>query len=575
MLYVIKKVFKLIKPYKKIQFIGVMFTLFAALGSFLTPLASEYLVDEVLIADNYKKLLYGILIFVIVCLIQPFAGIIRDIIFIRITENVTSDIRKNLFNKIIHTNFMFFSRLKSGDILSIIMNDGRGASNFISNLFSMFIKDIILVILIVTGMCLKSWKITLLVFGVFLIYFVVNYKFTSFNRKLSKQVQENYDDICGCINQTYNGILAIKSYNTEEIETEKFNSIINRMKKTNVKMDTFRGLSNGATNMILISCLGIIYGLGAYLVLTKQLTVGNVIALGLYFQLLEQPFFELTNMGINTHVILPILERLEKYDNLVQEEAGELDENFEFSNIKISNLNFAYEYENSEKEIRKTDILNNVTLDIPEKGLIILRGASGSGKSTFIRILMGLLPIGRDMVFFGDADINDITHSTLRKCFAYVPQDLELLNDTFYNNLTYGLEDISIEDVKKVCRRIKLSSRIENAEDSYNTVVNEKADLSGGEKQRILIARAILKDSPVIVLDEPSSALDSENKKIVNDIISELAEDKLVFLISHDDIEPDIPCNVLQFEDGNIIINCEGGMRQIIDRNYKVSGNAC
>ncbi|MBQ8123479.1 MAG: hypothetical protein IJ170_09275, partial [Ruminococcus sp.] len=127
---------KMLKPYVRLEIVGILFTLLAALGSFLTPVASEYLIDEVLIADQYKKLIYGIIIFVAVCLIQPLSGVIRDFFFIRVTENITSDVRKRLFSRLMKTDFAFFSRLKSGDILSVIMNDGRGASSFISNLFS-------------------------------------------------------------------------------------------------------------------------------------------------------------------------------------------------------------------------------------------------------------------------------------------------------------------------------------------------------------------------------------------------------------------------------------------------------
>ncbi|WP_173350350.1 ABC transporter ATP-binding protein [Ruminococcus flavefaciens] len=543
---------KMLKPYVRLEIVGILFTLLAALGSFLTPVASEYLIDEVLIADQYKKLIYGIIIFVAVCLIQPLSGVIRDFFFIRVTENITSDVRKRLFSRLMKTDFAFFSRLKSGDILSVIMNDGRGASSFISNLFSVVIKDVLLIMLIVVGMCIKSWQITLLVFGIFIVYFIVNYNFTRFNRKLSKQVQKNYDDICGCINQSYNGFLAIKAYNTEEAEIRKYDSVIDRMRRTNVKMDTFRGISTGVTSMIIISCLGIIYGLGAYYVLNGRLTIGNVIALGLYFQLLEQPLFELTNMGINFHVIQPILERITKYESIEQEELGTVDPDFTFDSISIRDLRFEYETVAPDKTKTKKLIFEKASFDLPGKGLVVLRGESGSGKSTFIRMLMGLLPVSDGSIFYGDSDVNKLSLATLRSHIAYVPQELDLLNDTFYNNLTYGLKDVSRQRVDEICKRIKLADRIGSTEEGYDTVISEKADLSGGEKQRLLIARALLKDSSIIVFDEPSSALDSENTRIVNQLIEEIASDKLVLLISHDETNFSVPSVYLDFADGTI-----------------------
>ena len=160
---IIEKIWKMIKEYKVLEFAGVLLTFIYTLSVYLVPLVSEYLIDEVIPSSSKRKMLYGVVIFAVVCCLQPIFGYFKDRLFNVITENVTYDIRKKLFNSFLYSDFNFLNKVKGGDLISIIMNDGRGASDFITNIFSVLLKNIFMILMIVVGMMLISYKITLIV----------------------------------------------------------------------------------------------------------------------------------------------------------------------------------------------------------------------------------------------------------------------------------------------------------------------------------------------------------------------------------------------------------------------------
>ncbi|MCI9412044.1 MAG: ABC transporter ATP-binding protein [Eubacterium sp.] len=542
---IIEKIWKMIKEYKVLEFAGVLLTFIYTLSVYLVPLVSEYLIDEVIPSSSKRKMLYGVVIFAVVCCLQPIFGYFKDRLFNVITENVTYDIRKKLFNSFLYSDFNFLNKVKGGDLISIIMNDGRGASDFITNIFSVLLKNIFMILMIVVGMMLISYKITLIVICLFVILLLLNYMFGNKIQKASENIQLNYDEICTCVNQTNNSIVAIKAFGREKVIEQKFENIIKKMKKDNISIDSISILLNNLTSAVIYICLSVIYGWGALNVIDGKLQVGQVIALGLYFQLLEQPFFELMNTGVSFNIIIPIMNRIEVYQKVRKEELGEK-EDIIFDKISIHNLSFKYE---DNDQI----IFDNVNLELPAKGLINIVGESGTGKTTFIKMLLGMVKIRNNCIFIGKYDISDLSLATLRGCISYVPQELILDNDTFINNIKYGNEQISDYEVINICKKLHLHNKISALPDKYNNIISERVDLSGGEKQRILIARALLQNKKILIMDEPNSALDIESSKIINEIISNVAKDILVILIAHHNLSEMNVDMKLQFGKGKII----------------------
>lgn len=549
-----KRVIRLLKPYKGKEIIGIILTFMFAVSVFLVPKASGYLIDDVILCGSKDKLWIGIALFTAICFLQPIFGCMKDIIFTRITENITYDIRQELFNKIVYTDYSFFDSVKSGELISIIMNDGRGVSDFISKIFASLLKNISLVIMIIVGMLTISIKITVVVLCCFTIFYFGSMIASKKLRALSKNIQENYDEICSCVNQTSQAIISIKAYNQQQNTIEKYNKIIQKMKKDNIRINTVQILINNFSSVIVYICLAIIYGWGALCVINHTLTTGQIIAMGLYFQLLEQPFYELMNIGLNINVIMPIFDRLDRFYNLPCEKLGEIQSEVEISDISINHLNFKYKCSASEA-------LRDIVIHFPKTGFVGIMGQSGSGKSTFIKVFMGIYQAEKNKIFWGNTDVQDISLKTIREMISYVPQESEIINDTIYNNICYGKENVSYQEIEELCKKLNLSEKINSLPDGYNSMISERVNLSGGERQRILIARGIIKDAPIIILDEPYSALDRDNIINVHRILKDLSQEKLIIMVTHYECSDTNWTMKVIFKNGRI--------NKIIDNNEK------
>jgi ABC-type multidrug transport system fused ATPase/permease subunit len=479
---------------------------------------------------NFDLLLFGILFFVGAALTQPVVGILRDVLFMRVTEKVTRNMRNTMFSKMLFSNFKFLNKLKGGDLISIITNDGRSASDFISVIFISILSSVVMLICIVVGMLMQSYELTLIVMGVFGVYFLFNVFYTKRLQKMSLDVQENYDSLCTSIDQTNNAILSTKAYNQEKNAETRFQAITDKMYKDNCRIGFNEIVLDYLANAITMICLGILYGGGILFVMNGTMTLGQVFALGQFFMMLNDPVSALLGVSVNANIIMPVFERIEGYTELETEDVGEYEGILRFPHITIRDLSFSYSDEN---ENEGNYALKNVAMQLPARGLVNIIGESGSGKTTFTKLMLGLYPVQRGMIHYGNRDINDISIATLRGNIGYVPQESEILNDSVFNNISFGDQDVWLDEAMEVCTMLRLHEKIMSLPSNYRSVISERVNLSGGEKQRILIARAILKEAPIIIMDEPLSALDSENSELVSRIIMRLAEEKLVLMITH------------------------------------------
>jgi ATP-binding cassette subfamily B protein len=557
----------------KQQALGLFLTLLFSLAVFSMPLVSSWLIDNVANpqvndmasagADNessvpaFDLVFLAMAFFAVVALTQPAIGVIRDILFMRISEKVTKSMRETMFSKMLYSNFHFLNKLKGGNLISIITNDGRSASDFISVIFINIVTNIVMIAFIFVGMLMQAFALTLLVVGVFAVYFVFNLFFTKRLQKMSLAVQENFDAICTCIDQTNSAILSTKSYNQEKSSQERFQNITQKMYKDNIRIGSYEIVLGHVTEAVTVICLAILYCGGIIQVIEGKMTLGQVFALGQYFMMLGGPIADLMGITISSNEIKPIFERIEGYTELEQEDIGTYEGVLDFPDISVRNLSFSYLQEEQDDKLteeKRPYALKDVSLKLPARGLVNIIGESGSGKTTFTKLLLGLYPVPMGKILFGNRDINDISIATLRGNIGYVPQESEILNDTVFNNISFGDKDVWLDEAMEVCTMLRLHNKIMTLPQNYSSVISERVDLSGGEKQRILIARAILKETPIIIMDEPLSALDAENSDLVSRIIMRLAEEKLILMITHYECDVLKPVMKIVFSNGKASI---------------------
>ncbi|EJO5347410.1 ABC transporter ATP-binding protein [Clostridium botulinum] len=522
---ILKNIWEVAKQYKGKELIGLIFTILYTVAVFISPMASRYLIDNVIPSKSITNLKIGILIFFVGCICQPIFGYLKNRVFMRISENITIMFREKMFNKVIDAPMEFFDGCSNGGIVSRISNDGRSVSEFITNFFVVVVKNIVLIIMIIIGMLMLSKEITLMVIFLYVIYFSVNFKISRKFNPMSKDIQESYDQICIKINRSVGSINTIKVFNQEEKVKKEFKEIIEKNYKNNLKFRKLSMLMNSISNGIMIASLSIVYGVGSLLVMDGKITIGTVVAIGLYFQLLVQPIYELLNSNIDINTIVPIFNRINEYINLKTERVNK--QNREISCLKeIEFKNVSFKYKNGSQAI------SNISFELPSKGIFAIVGDSGAGKSSLIKLLSAFYDSYEGEIRINKKELKQYGAKDIRKIISLVSQDIELINESIKNNIKMGrdIRDLKIEEVIKL---LGLEDTIKKLELGYNTIVNERVNLSGGEKQRISIARALVKESLIYIFDEPTAALDTINEKRVKGILENLSKEKLVIIITH------------------------------------------
>jgi len=522
----IKRIIKLIRAYTVWEIVGFFLTVFYALATFGSPIVSKYLIDEVIPTASTHKLYWGLAIFFLVCVAQPVVGYFKDQVFLNITEKVTYDIRERMFSKIVHAPMGFFDRTNKGDIISRLLNDGRSASQFITNFFVIFIKNVLMIVTIAIGMLYLSARLTAFVAGLFLLFFLINWAMSKKFSKLSLEQQQNYDLMCTGINQMAESILTIKSFSFEESVKDKFRTVLTRCYKANKKIMSLNILLNNLTNVLVVLSLCVIYGLGSLSVMQGKMTLGTVIAMGLYFQLLVQPVYELLDNNIELNRTVPIFDRVFEYFEMENEQIKSGSAPQAGGDIRVENVSFSYKEDG-------VNALHDLTLTIPGRGLSAFVGHSGAGKSTLVKLLLKLYMPDSGRIMIGEEDLSGIETDRLRRSISFVSQDIDLLNTSIRDNIRCGKADVTNEEITGVCKRLRLHDKVAALPEGYDSVITERINLSGGEKQRLAIARALVKKPSLFIFDEPTSALDPENEMIIRDIMEELAREHAVIAIAH------------------------------------------
>lgn len=525
MIKLIKYLYTKIKYNICLQILAFIFTVIYSITIILSPIASEYLINKVLNTTNANDLRAGIIIFFVACILQPLVGFIKDIIFANLNFDISLLVSKKMFNKIINSKISFLDTVKSGDIISRINNDGNNISNFIGGFIIVYIKDLLVILFTIIGMSCISIKITLIIGLLLFINLFINNMFDKKFKDISSEIVKNNDDMFSYINQTVNSIVSIKTFNNEEKVKQKYNTIIKKVVSSNKHKRLLNIYINNLNNFIGIFSLSIIYGFGALEILNGKMNIGQVIGLGLYFQLVLSPLDEFVNNNIQLSSIKPLINRLDEYLCLDEEMYNNTDVVLNKNEtLAIKNLTFSY---------KDKKILDNINIVFPKKGLVAIVGESGEGKSTLLKLLFKFYEPNYGNIYLGENSYDNIDVKKIRKYISLVNQDICLFNMSIKDNIKYANEKISENEIINLCKKVNLHNSIMQFDNGYNTIINEKLNLSGGEKQRLGIAMILSRNPNILIFDEPTSSLDFSNELLVMNILKDISKEKLVILVSH------------------------------------------
>lgn len=517
---------------------GILLTLLYSAAVFLTPLASERLIDEVLGATDLVSIRQGILFFLVICVSQPILSFLKDLAFLNVTERLVLELRERLFAKMLSLPFRSMEDGGSGEFVSRITNDIRGASSFLTEVVAAVLKDIILIVLISAGMLIQSLAISLMVIGAFALFYLLSLLISRRLEVLSHESLENFDRLCTAAADTWRNIALIKTSHIEKRVASDFGDVVGRTRAINMSMGRLSSLMGSLSGLVTVLSLALIYALGAVAVLEGRMTLGSVVALGLYFQLLSSPTQELNNALVQYKEARPSLRRIEEFLSQSEDSATSLSRSSSASHGPIGNVmlnGVCFRYTEEDEASHHSGAIQNFSCSMKKPGLYVLCGRSGAGKSTLLKILAALYPPSQGRIL---VDGQRIAPAELRRLCSYVSQEPEMLSGhTLRFNLMLEDEPNSSREgaMHGLVKSLALDGVIDSLPKGYDTVITERAAFSGGELKRLGLIRALMGRRPILLLDEIMAGLDDLSKRRVEKILLQCAEKRLIIVATHDD----------------------------------------
>ncbi len=491
----------------------------------------NYFISQLILDKGNNMALAVVSLFIIVTSLFKALFSYLSVHFISPVRNrVIEDIRNNLFSKVLELPLSYYSNEKKGDIISRMTNDVKEVEiSVVSSLQMLFIHPITILIYL-SSLVWISPRLTLIVLVIIPFVGIVLGRIGKVLKKQSRQGMRRISHLVTVIDETLFGLRIIKAFNAEEKVSNHFVSS-NRL-YTRLMTNLFRRRSSASpiTEFLGSVMLVSIMWYGASLVLGHQsgLTAEAFIAFIIIFSQIISPAKGLSTAYYNIQNGLASIERI----NEVMDADLEIIEKKDA--IPVKEFKDSIEYQNVSFKYNRDYVLRNINLKVKKGQMIALVGQSGSGKSTLVDLLPRFFDVTEGQILFNGKLITDYKIKDYRSLFGIVNQEPILFNDTFFNNIAFGVFNAKIEDVKKAAKIANAYDFIMQYPNHFYTSIGDRGNkLSGGQRQRISIARAVLKNPPILILDEATSSLDSESEKLVQEALDKLMKNRTSLVVAH------------------------------------------
>ncbi|TKF06770.1 lipid A ABC transporter ATP-binding protein/permease MsbA [Vibrio kanaloae] len=481
--------------------------------------------------------------------IRGVSGFVSTYCLSWVSGNVVMEIRRKIFSHFMHMPVSFFDKEQTGALLSRITYDSEQVSAATSKALVSIVREGASIIGLLTLMFWNSWQLSLVLFAVApLVAWAIGIVSKRF-RKISKNMQTSMGHVASSAEQMLKGHKVVLTYGGQDLEKHRFDKVSNQMRQQSMKLITAQAAANPIIQMIASVAIVVVLVLASVDSIKAELTPGTFTVVFSAMFGLMRPLKALTNVtsefqrGMAASTTLFGLMDLDTEQN-----KGTLKPETVTGEVAVKDVTFTYD--GAEKPA-----LDKVSFNIPKGKTVALVGRSGSGKSTIANLFTRFYDVDSGSIELDGHDIRDYELRNLREHFALVSQNVHLFNDTVANNIAYAAEEqYSREQIEHAAKLAHASEFIEGMENGIDTVVGENgASLSGGQRQRIAIARALLRDAPVLILDEATSALDTESERAIQSALEELQKDKTVLVIAHRLSTIEQADEILVVDDGQIV----------------------
>lgn len=572
---ILVRILKYFKPFWKQLLLAIILLFIVSLLGLIPPIMTKNIIDKAL----PQRSMYLLIIYILACIgatvLKELVSVGQNYINTWISKHIIYNMKNNMYDHLQHMSMNFFSLSKPGEIITRMTSDIEGIQDIFKTTVVNALSSILTIVTTMVALLSMNYKLAIISMIILPVFILPTRKVGKYRWKVALDSQKMLGELNQLVQETLSisGSTLMKIFTKEKDAYNQFESTNKKVIKLQIK-ESLAGRWFFMTMSIFIT-LGpmIIYLYGGYLFMQDKMSIGEIVAFVTLLDRLYRPVTQLSNIHIDVTRSLALFQRIFDYLDMKEEKADKIDaKNLEDIEgyIDFENVSFSYK--------RGIEVLHNINFSIEPDTMTALVGASGVGKTTVTNLIPRLYETSEGSIKIDGIDISDIKLHSLRSQIGIVMQEPYLFNDTIEANLRYGREDATDEEIIEACKSAYIHDFIMSLPEKYKTIVgNRGVKLSGGEKQRISIARVILKNPRILILDEATSSLDSVSEMYIQKALVPLLKGRTSIVIAHRLSTILSANNILVFEEGKIVqsgkhenLLIEGGLyKKLYDTQFK------
>lgn len=530
--YILKRMSKYLYKYKFTIIISIILTIVSNIFALVGPMLSGYAIEVIEKGNgniDFSKIFYYAFLMIVFYFCSSILSYIISIIMVKTARNVVYSLRKDAFDTLLNLPLSYFDKNSIGDVLSKITYDIDTMGSTLSTDLINILTSIVTLVGSFFMMFTISKKL-LLIFFITIPMSAISTKYiTNKTRPLFRKRAKKIGDLNGFVEENISGLKIIKAYNKESKSIDEFRNINKNAVDAYYNAEYYGSMTVALISFINNISLAFISTIGSILYLKNEMSLGQISSFVLYSRKFSGPIREISNLISDMQSSFAASERVFRFIDEKREEDDKVDAvKLEKVHGKIDMQNVTFSYDLNEK------VLENLNINAKPNTVVAIVGPTGCGKTTIINLLMKFYNRDDGEILVDDKNIDDITKKSMRQAYAMVLQDTWLFEGSIYENIAYVNENATLDDVKRVAKLAQIDDFIEKLPNGYNTIISGNGDnISKGQKQLINIARAMLIDAKMLILDEATSNIDSKTEIQIQNALLEIMKGKTCFIIAH------------------------------------------
>lgn len=530
--YILKRMSKYLYKYKFTIIISIILTIVSNIFALVGPMLSGYAIEVIEKGNgniDFSKIFYYAFLMIVFYFCSSILSYIISIMMVKTARNVVYSLRKDAFDTLLNLPLSYFDKNSIGDVLSKITYDIDTMGSTLSTDLINILTSIVTLVGSFFMMFTISKKLVLIFFITIPMSAISTKYITNKTRPLFRKRAKKIGDLNGFVEENISGLKIIKAYNKESKSIDEFRNINKNAVDAYYNAEYYGSMTVALISFINNISLGFISTIGSILYLKNEMSLGQISSFVLYSRKFSGPIREISNLISDMQSSFAASERVFRFIDEKREEDDKVDAvKLEKVHGKIDMQNVTFSYDLNEK------VLENLNINAKPNTVVAIVGPTGCGKTTIINLIMKFYNRDNGQILVDDKNIDDITKKSMRQAYAMVLQDTWLFEGSIYENIAYGNENATLEDVKRVAKLAQIDDFIETLPNGYNTIISGNGDnISKGQKQLINIARAMLIDAKMLILDEATSNIDSKTEIQIQNALLEIMKGKTCFIIAH------------------------------------------